>query len=151
MNPATNRLHGISYRVLRSIYLLNNTVVHNDDSGTKSHSLCLVMGYVDDGCAQSLMKLGDLDTHLYTKLCVQVGKRFVHKEYLRITNDRTSHGNTLSLTTGKSLRLTIQKICPGQEFLAASRTFLSISSFGTFRSFRPNAMLSYTVICGYRA
>ena len=29
-------------------------------------------------------------------------------EYLRITNDSTTHGNTLSLSTGKSLRLTIQ-------------------------------------------
>ena len=34
---------------------------------------------------------------------------------------------------------------------AASRTLRSISSFGSFRSFSPNAMLSYTVMCGYSA
>ena len=34
---------------------------------------------------------------------------------------------------------------------AASRTFLSISCFGTFFSFRENAMFSYTVMWGYRA
>ena len=48
MNPATNMLHGLSYRVLRCIYLLNNTVLHNNDSGTQCHSLCLVMCYVDE-------------------------------------------------------------------------------------------------------
>ena len=44
------------------------------------------------------MKLCDLDTHLYTELCIEVGERLIHEEYLRITHDRTSHGNTLSLT-----------------------------------------------------
>ena len=34
---------------------------------------------------------------------------------------------------------------------AASRTFLSISSLGTLRSFRAKAMFSYTVMWGYRA
>ena len=56
------------------------------------------------------MDLGNLDTHLYTKLSIQVGKRLIHKEYLRITNDSTSHSNSLSLTTGKSLRFTIKKL-----------------------------------------
>ncbi len=34
---------------------------------------------------------------------------------------------------------------------AASRTRRSISSFGSFRSFSPNPMLSYTFMCGYSA
>ena len=59
-------------QVLRGIYLLNNSVFHNNDSGTKCHSLGLVMCYVDDGSAQSLMQFRNLGTHLYTKLCIQV-------------------------------------------------------------------------------
>ena len=35
--------------ILRSINLLDNTVLHNYDSGTKGHCLGLVMGYVDNG------------------------------------------------------------------------------------------------------
>ena len=97
--------------MLRGIDLLNDTVLHNDDSGTKGHSLCLVMGDVDDGGAQSLVKFRDLCSHLDTKLCVQVGKRLIHKEYLRVTDDRAAHSDTLSLTTGKSLRLTIKQVC----------------------------------------
>ena len=95
-------------QILRSINLLDNTILHNYDSGTKSHSLGLVVSYVDDSGFKSLMKLGNLDTHLYTELSVQVGERLVHKEYLRVTNDCTTHSNTLSLTTGQSLRLTLK-------------------------------------------
>ena len=57
------------------------------------------MCYVDDCCTKSLMKFGNLDTHLSTKFSIQVGKWFIHKEYLRVTNDCTSHSNTLSLST----------------------------------------------------
>ena len=55
------------------------------------------------------MQLCNLDTHLYTQLSIQVGKRLIHQEYLRITNDCTSHGNTLSLSTGQSLRLSVKE------------------------------------------
>ena len=68
------------------------------------------MCYVDDRSFKSLMKFGNLDTHLYTKFCIQVGKWLIHKEYFRITNNRTSHGNTLSLTTGQSLWFTIKQM-----------------------------------------
>ena len=64
---------------------------------------------VDDGGAQSLMQLGNLHTHLHTQLCIQVGQRLIHQEYLRITHDSTTHGNTLSLTTGQSLRFTLKE------------------------------------------
>ncbi len=96
-------------QILGSIYLLDNAVFHNYDSGTKGHSLCLVMCNVDDGGSQSLMQLCNLDTHLYTQLCIQVGKRLIHKEYFGVTHNSTTHGNTLSLTTGQSLRLTLKK------------------------------------------
>ena len=132
MNPATNRFCRLVIQVLRSIYLLDNAVLHNYDSGTQCHSLGLVMCYIDDGGAQSLMQLSDLDTHLYTQLSIQVGQRLVHQEYLRITNDSTSHSNTLSLTTGQSLRLTIKQLSRDPGSLQLLVTILSISSFGTF-------------------
>ena len=45
------------------------------------------MCYVDNRSTQIFMKLGNLDTHLNSQLCIQVGERLVHKEYLRVTND----------------------------------------------------------------
>ena len=51
MKPATNILQGIVIKVLRSIDLLNETVLHNNDTGCHGHSLDLVVGNVDEGCA----------------------------------------------------------------------------------------------------
>ena len=56
------------------------------------------------------MQLGKLGSHLCTQLSVQVGQRLVEKEYLRITNDRTTQCNTLSLTAGESLRLSVEQV-----------------------------------------
>ena len=68
------------------------------------------MGNVDDGGAQSLVQFCDLSSHLYTQLGVQVGKRLVHQEYLGASDDRTAHGDSLSLTTGKSFGLTVKQM-----------------------------------------
>jgi len=43
------------------------------------------------------MKLLDLRSHLDTKLGVEIGKRIVEKEDLRLADDGTFHGNTLAL------------------------------------------------------
>ena len=51
-------------QILRRIHLLNHSVLHNDDSGSQSHGLCLIVGNVDNRCAQLLVELGNLDTHL---------------------------------------------------------------------------------------
>ena len=100
---------------LRGIYLLDDTVSHNNDTVTHGHSLGLVVGYVDECRTQLLVELGDLGSHLRTELCVQVGQRLVKQEYLRITNDCTAQRNTLSLTAGHSLRLTIQQVAQIQD------------------------------------
>jgi hypothetical protein len=56
------------------------------------------------------VKLCKLGSHGCTELSVEVGKRLVKKEYLRITNDSTTQRNTLLLTTGQSLRLSFEKV-----------------------------------------
>ena len=95
-------------QILWRIYLLDHTVFHNNDSGTQCHSLGLVMCYIDDSVpAVSDADLEISDTHLASQFCIQVGQRLIHQEYLRITNDSTSHSNSLSLTTGQSLWFTI--------------------------------------------
>ena len=106
---------GIIIKVLRRVDLLNNAVLHYDDSGAQCHSLGLVMCYIDDRCAESLMELGDFGSHLNTELRVQVGERLVHQEYFRVTDNSTSHRDTLSLAAGKSLGLTVEELCQIQN------------------------------------
>ncbi|MNN56534.1 hypothetical protein D3C81_1714720 [compost metagenome] len=68
------------------------------------------MRYVDEGGFQTLVELQDLSTHRNPQLGVQVGERFVHQEHLRFTHDGAAQSNTLTLTTGQSLRLTVQQV-----------------------------------------
>ena len=96
--------------VLRSINLLDDTALHIDDTGSYGHSFDLVVRDLDEGGTESLVDLGQLGSHLSTELSVKVGERFVQKEYLRITNDCTAECNTLLLTTGESLRITVEKV-----------------------------------------
>ena len=68
------------------------------------------MCYVDDGGLEGLVELCDLYTHLCSQLRIEVTERLIHEEYLRSTNDRTSHRYTLSLSTGKSLRFSVEEM-----------------------------------------
>ncbi len=97
-------------KVLRSINLLDDTVLHNNDTGCHGHSLDLVVSNVDEGGLDLLVKLGKLGSHACTELCVKVGERLVKKEYLGVTNDSTAESNSLLLTTGKSLGTSLKKV-----------------------------------------
>ena len=108
---------GLVIQELRSIDLLNDTVLHNDDLIAQRHSLCLVMCNIDECGTQSQMELGNLGTHLSTELSVEVGKRLVEKEDLRLTNDSTTHSNTLTLTAGESLRLSVEQVADVEQLL----------------------------------
>ena len=68
------------------------------------------MGNVDEGGLQTLMQLGDLGTHRNTQLSVQVGQRLVEQEDLGLTDDGAAQSNTLTLTTGQRLGLTVQQV-----------------------------------------
>ena len=124
IKPATNTLQGMIVQILRSIHLLNEAVLHNHDAVAHGHSFGLVMGNVNKGGAQLLMQLGQLGSHLSTQLGVQVGQRFVQQEDLRLTHDGTAQGNTLTLTTGQSLRLTVEQVGDVQD---AGRLFHAAS------------------------
>ena len=65
---------------------------------------------VNECCLKSVVELCDLNTHLYTELSVQVGERLVHEEDLRVTYDSTAESNSLTLTTGESLRLSVEEV-----------------------------------------
>ena len=151
MNPATNLLHGLIIQVLWVIHLLDDAVLHNDDSGTQCHGLCLVMGNVDNGGLQSLVKLGNLNTHLASQLCIQVGQRLVHQEYLggcgqwRVPWQHAVSGRR------KEPSAYGPADAPGQESWLRHALSCQFHPSVSFLSFRPKAMLSYTDICGYRA
>ena len=101
---------GIVIQILRSIDLLNKTVLHNDYTCSHGHSLDLVVSNVYEGGTDSLMQLGKLGSHCSTELCIEVGKRLVQKEYFGVTDNSTAQRNTLLLTAGQSLGLSVKQM-----------------------------------------
>ena len=99
------------------------------------------MGYIDNGRAQSLMQLGNLRTHLYPELGVQIGERLIHEEYLGTAHNSTAHGYTLSLAAGKRPGLPIQQLLQIQNLRCFPHFFVNLI-LGNFLSFSPKAMLS---------
>lgn len=93
---------------LRRIDLLHETVLHDDDSRPHGHGLDLVVGNVDERSGKSVVDLGDLRSHLGAEFRVEVGERFVEKEYLGFADDGAAERDALSLTAGKRLRLSAQ-------------------------------------------
>ena len=82
--------------------------MHHNDAIGHSHGLNLVMGDVDRRRLKALMKLLNFGSHLHAELCIKVRKRLIEQEYLRITDDRTSHGNALTLTARELARIAVE-------------------------------------------
>ena len=92
----------------RGTDLLQDTELDDGDAIAHRQSLGLIVGHVQGGDTQLALQSSNLGTGLDTELGVQVGQRLIHEEDLRLTNDCTAHGHALTLTTGQSLRLTIE-------------------------------------------
>lgn len=86
------------------------------------------------------MQLAELSPHLHAQLGVEVGQRFVHQEYFWFPHNRPAYSDTLTLTAGELLRLSVEQVLdsqhPGRFFNAAIDLGL-----GNLRSFKPKAML----------
>ncbi|MPM84688.1 hypothetical protein SDC9_131761 [bioreactor metagenome] len=94
--------------LLRSADLLDITVFHNDDAVAQRHGLGLVMGNIHKRGVDVLAQLDQLSTHLIAQLCVEVAQRLVHEEDLRMANNCAADGDTLALTAGERLGLSLQ-------------------------------------------
>jgi len=56
--------------------------------------------------SDALLDPCDLGAELDSQLCVKVGKRFIHQEHARISNNGAAHRHPLALPTGELARLT---------------------------------------------
>ena len=92
----------------RSTDLLQDAELDDGDAVAHRQSLGLIVGHVQGGDTQLTLQGSDLSTGLHTELGVEVRQRLIHEEDLRLTHDGAAHGHTLTLTTGQSLRLTIE-------------------------------------------
>ena len=85
----------------RGIDLFQNTIEENRDLCTHRQRFCLVMGNVNNSCAQILVQAFDFRAHVHPQFRIQIGKRFIEQEELRFRNDRTGNRYTLLLSAGQ--------------------------------------------------
>ena len=96
----------------------------------------------------ALVQFLELDAHLHAQLGVEIGQRLVEQEDLGMAHDGAAERDALALPAGKLARLAGSEYSPMPRMSAAALTRLVISFFSNFRILRPNAMLSYTLMCG---
>ena len=84
------------------------------------------MGNIDEGGSQLLVQLDDLGTHAGTQLSIQVGQRLVKQEDGRVTNHCAAQSNTLALTTGQSLRLTVKQVLDFQDLSSFTNALVDV-------------------------
>ena len=150
MKPATNRLAGLPVELERLADLLDPAVLHDHDAVAERHRLDLVVGDVDGGRLETFVQALELDPHLHAQLRVEVRERLVEEEHLGMAHDGAAHRDALPLTAGELPGLALEELLDAEN-LGRVPDALGDLGLGNFRIFRPNAMLSYTVMCGYSA
>ena len=82
------------------------------------------MGDVDHRRLQSVVKAADLGSHLDTELRVKVG--IVEEEDLRLADDCTSDRDTLALSTGEGLRLSLEQLLDVEDLCGLSDALVDL-------------------------
>ena len=88
--------------------LLELAQAHHGDAVAERHRFDLIVSDVDRGHSDPLVQESDLRPHLGSQLGVEVRERLVHEEGLWLADERSTHGHSLPLATGKLPRLAIE-------------------------------------------
>ena len=91
--------------------LLYYTILHDYDHVGNAHGLLLVMGDKDSCDLCSPLDLADLFPGLEAESGIQVGERFVEKQYAGHFYKCTGNGYALLLTAGELGRTSVHKLC----------------------------------------
>src|SRR3546814_1936731 len=82
----------------------------SDWSSDVCSSDLLVGSYVDRGGVEAALQTLDLQAHLHSELCVEIGQRLVEEKSRRLAHDGAAHGDPLALPAGKLARPALKKI-----------------------------------------
>ena len=96
--------------------LRHTTGIQHHNFVCQGHRFDLIVGDVNHRAAKTFMQAGDFNTHLDAQRGVKVRQRFVQQEYSRLGNQRTANRHTLTLSTGKRFRFTVQQVRQLQNF-----------------------------------
>src|SRR5258708_7950552 len=116
-------IFGLPVKSQRIGYLHDETVSQDADAITHGHRLDLVVGHVNHCGTQLSVQAGDLRAHLDAHVRVQVGQRFVEKEYNRTSHDSATESNALALTARERVWFALQHVVETQGLRGSSYDF----------------------------
>ena len=153
MNPATNWFAGRSYSSSGRADLLHPSAVHHDDLVGHRHRLDLVVGHIDGrGRAQPLVQVLQFGARLHPQLRIQV------RSAARRTG-KPAGSRTIARPIATRCRcpprqlpgVAVQQRSEAQDACRPVHALVHRRLRRACASFRLNAMLSRTVMCGYSA
>ena len=127
--------------------LLNGALAHDGDALSHRHRLEGVVGGVDHRGLETLVKTDDLRAHPRGHGGVEARKRLLEEERLGLPGDGAAEGNAQAFGAGKAGGFAAER-GSRPSMAAASVTRRLISAPGNFRSLRPKAMFSKTLMRG---
>ena len=87
--------------------MLNHAAGHDRNAVGNGHRLFLIVGDIDRRNADAVLNLADGVSHLDAQLRVEVGKRLIHQQHVRLDDNRAGERDALLLAAGKALRQTV--------------------------------------------
>src|ERR1700704_5226703 len=95
----------LAVNLLGAASLLNTALIHYRDDVSRGHGLGLIVGYIDGGIAEFVVKAADFEPHFLTQIGVQIRKRLVQKKNIWLHDKRTRKRNTLLLAARQFPRI----------------------------------------------
>ena len=105
MKSATKRVFGIFVDFGRRADLADDALVHDGDAGRERHRLFLVVGDDDEGDADLVLDVHELELGLLAQLLVERAERLVEQQHLRLLGERAGERDALALAAGQLVRL----------------------------------------------
>ena len=151
MNSATKRVARELVDLVRRAHLHDAALVHHADARGERHRLFLIVRDDDEGDAELLLDVHQLELRVLAQLLVQRAERLIEQQQLRALDERARQRHALPLAAGKLVRLALLEAAAASPSPASRRRGWRSPRFGTPSCFRPNATFCSTVMCGNSA
>src|SRR5581483_755616 len=107
---------GAVINVVRRPVLDDLALVQNGDAVRHGQRLDLVVRDIDDGLAERLLQVFELDAQRFAQLGVEVGQGLVHEKDARGADDGASNRDALHFPAGQPRGLAVQQVLDAQNF-----------------------------------
>ena len=88
-----------------AVDLLDAPLVHDRDAVRQRQRLGLIVGHVDEGDADFLLQIDELDLHFLAQLGVERRERLVEEQHRWMRDQRATESDALLLAAGKFVRI----------------------------------------------